>query len=263
VRPESFVSTVDFSRTLSVLVPAFNEAPNLEAAVRDALAAAAGFDAVEIIIVNDGSSDGTGEVADRLAADLPQVVAVHHPRNRGIVAAYESALERARYRYFTFVPGDHEIAPESVRRIFDAVGTADLVVPYHGTPWKRTWFRRVLTWTCTTELNVLFGLRLHYYQGPTVYPTALARTLPRTTRGFFCLAEMLVHALVAGYSATQVGLVHQERAYGRSNAVGVSKIVDAEVAILRLWWRIRIRGQRAVPPKSRSASSPLLEKVQA
>jgi glycosyltransferase involved in cell wall biosynthesis len=234
-------------RTLSVLIPAYNEALNLEAAVLDVLKAATGFDDVEVVIVNDGSTDATAEVADRLAQELPQVVAIHHAHNRGFAAAYETALGHAHNTYFTFVPGDHEVAFKSVRDIFGAVGKADLVVPYHGTPWKRTWTRRALTLICTTQLNVAFGWRLHYYQGPVVYPTVLARALPRTTRGFFFLAEMLVHALAAGYSFTEIGLTHQERAYGRSKAVGLANIVQAQNAIVRLWWRVRVKRQRLVP----------------
>jgi hypothetical protein len=248
-------------RTLSVLVPAYNEAENLEGAVRDVLdaAAAADFEDVQVLVVDDGSTDGTAEVADRLAHDIPQVVAIHHPHNRGFVAAYESAVEHARNNYFTFVPGDHEVAPESVCDIFRAIGSADLVVPYHGTPWKRAWHRRLLTFICTSQFNALFGWRLKYYQGPTVYPIALARQLPRTTHGFFFVAEMLVHALAAGYSWTEVGLTHQERAHGRSKAVALSNIVDAQKTIVRLWWAVRVKRQRVVPPATSQLSSKVLE----
>jgi glycosyltransferase involved in cell wall biosynthesis len=235
------------TRTLTVLVPAYNEAQNLEAAVRDALDAGRALDDLEVVIVDDGSTDGTAEVADRLAQDLSGVIALHHPRNKGFAAAYETALAHARMGYFTFVPGDHEVALESLHAIFGAIGRADLVIPYHGTPRKRPMFRRVLTWVCTNEINVLFGWRLHYYQGPTVYPTAIARRLPRTTRGFFFATEMQVHAIAAGYTWTEVGLTHQERAYGRSKAVALSNIVNAEKAILRLWWNVRVRGQRIAP----------------
>jgi glycosyltransferase involved in cell wall biosynthesis len=231
-------------RTVSVLVPAYNEARNLEGAVRDVVQA---FDDFEILVVNDGSSDETGQVAERLAAEIPQVVVLHHPTNLGFRAAYNTALQHARMDYFTFVPGDHEVTLDSVQNILGAVGSADLVVPYHATPWKRAWYRRALTWIAVTQLNTLFGWRLRYYQGPTVYPTALARVLPRTVQGFFYATEMLVHALDAGYSWVEVGLTHQERAYGRSKAVAWSNVVDAQRAVIMLWWNIRVRGRRVVP----------------
>src|SRR5205807_1364218 len=79
-------------------------------------------------------------------------------------------------------------------------GSADIVVPYHANPGARPWYRRVLTRGSTALMNLLFGQKLRYYQGPCVYPTGLARSLPTTTRGFFFLAEMLIQALRRGRS---------------------------------------------------------------
>ena len=245
-------------RTLSVVVPAYNEMGNLENAVHDVVNALRTFDDYEIIIVNDGSQDGTGEVADRLAASLDRVRAIHHQVNRGFAASYQTGLRQARMAYFTFVPGDNEVAAESIDEIFRAVGTANLVVPYHGTPWNRTWERRILTWICTTQLNVLFSRRLKYFQGPTVYPTALARVLPITTTGFFFATEMLVNALMMGYTYVEVPLTHHERAYGQSKAVKPSNIVNAQVTILRIWWHLRVRGAVASRPRIVSEAEPAL-----
>jgi glycosyltransferase involved in cell wall biosynthesis len=247
-------------RSLSVVIPAYNEAENLEAAVATALAAAVELDEIEIVLVDDGSTDATPAIADRLAARRPEVRAVHHACNRGFAAAYRSGLQLARHEYFTFLPGDNEIAPESIHAIFAAIGGADLVVPYHATPWKRTWARRALTWIATTQVNVLFGWRARYYQGPTVYPTRLARVLPVRATKFFFITEMLVQALSAGCSYVEVGLTHQERTHGQSKAVALSNILEAEATILRLWWNIRVRGRLAVP-KIDSSDGTLAEGV--
>ena len=246
-------------RTISVVVPAYNEMGNLEAAVRDVVHALRTFDDYEVIIVDDGSKDGTGQVADGLAAAFDRVSVVHHEVNRGFSASYQTGLAHARMSYFTFVPGDHEVALESIEGIFDAVGSADLVVPYHGTPWNRTWHRRVLTWICTTQLNLLFGHRLKYFQGPAVYPTELARALPITTGGFFFATEMLVHALSMGYSWIEVPLTHHERTYGQSKAVKPANILNAQTAIIRLWWSVRVRGAIAARPAVREPARPALQ----
>lgn len=237
------------ARSISVVVPAYNEMGNLEGAVRDVVHALRSFDEYEVIIVNDGSKDGTAEVADNLAATLPGVRVIHHEVNRGFSESYLTGMRSARMAYFTFVPGDHEVAPESIEEIFGAVGTADIVVPYHGTPWNRAWHRRVLTWICTTQLNIAFGRRLKYYQGPAVYPTELARALPNNTTGFFFATEMLVNALVMGYSIVEVPLIHRERTYGHSKAVAGSNIINAQLTILRLWWNLRVRGAAAPRPR--------------
>ncbi len=231
--------------SLSVFVPAHNEAKNLEGAIRDVTAAAeARFEDYEILLVDDGSTDGTAEVADSLARKNHRIRIIHNPIKRGIAAGYRTALGLATKEYFAFIPGDREINAASVRMIFQAVGSADLVVPYHANREARAWHRRVMTWVSTTLLNVLFMRHLRYYQGPTVYPTDLARTLPAHGRGFFFLTEMLVHALDGGCSYVEVGLLHQERAFGKSKAVTLSNILTALQAIFGAWWTLRVRRAR-------------------
>lgn len=244
--------------TVSVVIPAYNESENLRGAVCDVLAAAVQLDGVEVLIVNDGSSDGTAQIADHLAAEFAQVVAIHHPHNRGVAEAYRTGLERARLNYFTMFPGDNEVALASIREIFALVGSADLVIPYHGTPWLRTWPRRAITWFCTTQVNLLLSMRLRYYQGPTVYPTALARQLP-VTSGFIFPTEMLVHAILAGYTWKEVGLTHQERTYGRSKAVGLPNLLQGQKRLFELWWELRVKRKRAVPRISREPALDVLE----
>jgi dolichol-phosphate mannosyltransferase len=234
-------------RRLSIIVPAYNESRSIEGVVENIKAASANLDDFEILIVDDGSTDDTGKIADELAQKHPEVSVVHHPRNRGFAAAYGSGMARARLDYVTFLPGDNEVSLGSITNIFKAVGTADLVVPYHSTPWNRTWYRRILTWVCVTEINLLFGWHVKYTQGNAVYPTELARILPITTGQFFFITEMLVHALVAGYTFVHVPLTHQERTYGRSKAMSLSNIASAEATMLRLWWNVRVHGQRVVP----------------
>ena len=231
------MATIGFT----IFVPAFNEVANLEGTIGDVLAAAATFGDCEIIVVDDGSTDGTGQLADDLAARSPHVRVLHNPTNFGLAAGYRRALAEARMPYFTFVPGDREVSAQSIKDILGSVGSADIVVPYHANMHARPWYRRVLTRGSTGLINLLFGFRLRYYQGPSVYPTTLARSLGTTTNGFFFLAEMLVHALRRGHSYIEVGLIHQERAYGRSKAVSVRNIGRALATIVRLWWSLRVR----------------------
>ena len=227
---------------VSIFVPAYNEVANLEGALRDIVGATEGtLVDYEVIVVDDGSTDGTGEVAERLAEENDHIRVVHQPRNLGIAAAYERALDEAKLEYFSFLPGDGEITPESIRGIFAAVGTADIVTPYHGNSRARQLHRRILTWTSTRVVNVLFGLRMRYYQGPCIYPTPLARTLPKTAGQFYFLTEMLVHAARAGYSYVHVPLTHQDRSHGRSKAVSVRNVLRALRAIAMLWWAIHVR----------------------
>lgn len=229
-------------RRVSIFVPAYNEERYLEGAIRDIVSAAAAvLDDYEVLVVDDGSTDRTGKLADRLAREHPKIRVIHQGRNLGIAAGYVRAVEDAKLDYFSFLPADQEISPESIKNIFAAVGTADIVVPYHENTWARPLYRRLLTRVSTSLVNSLFGLKLRYFQGPCIYPTPLARALPKTAGGFYFLTQMLVHALCAGHSYVQVGLIHQEREHGKSKAVSLRNILRALKAIVGLWWAINVK----------------------
>jgi len=230
-------------RRVSVFLPAFNEVENLEGAVADIVwAASQVLDEYEILIIDDGSVDGTGSLADRLANANPRIRAIHQPRNLGIAAAYERALAEAGLDHFSFLAADGEIARESVRDILGSVGRADIVAPYHQNPLARELHRRFLTWASTALVNTLFGQRMHYYQGPCIYPVALARALPKSAGGFYFLTQMLIHALHAGYTYVEVGLTHVDRTHGRSKAVSAKNILKALRTIAQAWWAIHLGG---------------------
>lgn len=226
-------------RRVSIFVPAYNEVGNLEGAIHDISGGAeAALEDYEILLVDDGSTDGTGALADRLAQEHPKVRVIHQERNRGIAAGYVCALDEAKLDYFSFLPADGEISPDSIENIFAAVGTADIVVPYHQNPRARPLHRRFLTWASRSLVNTLFGLKLKYFQGPCIYPTGLARLLPKTSGGFYFLTQMLVHAARAGHTYVHVGLIHQERRHGRSKAVSLGNILRALRTVGALWWAV-------------------------
>jgi hypothetical protein len=241
--PSPGLAQIDIRRRVSVFLPAFNEVDNLEAAVADIVwAASQVLDEYEILIIDDGSTDGTGALADRLASANPCIRAIHQRRNMGIAAAYERALAEARLDHFSFLAADGEIAQESVRDILGSVGHADIVAPYHQNPRARQLHRRFLTWASTALVNVLFGQRMRYYQGPCIYPLALARALPKNAGGFYFLTQMLIHALQAGYTCVEVGLTHVDRTHGRSKAVSAKNILKALRTIAQAWWAIHLGG---------------------
>src|SRR5215831_16251583 len=97
-------------RTLSIIVPAYNESRALEGVVANIEAAAGTLDGYEVVLVDDGSTDDTGQIADELALTHPNVRVIHHSPNRGFAAAYASGLAKARLAYVTFLPGDNEVA---------------------------------------------------------------------------------------------------------------------------------------------------------
>ena len=115
--------------SLSFFFPAYNEEENVEAVVREAQAKLPRFaDDVEIVVIDDGSRDRTGEIADRLAAEDPRVRVVHHRPNRGYGGAVRSGLLSATKEHVFFTDGDQQFDLDDLDRVIPRLDRADVVV---------------------------------------------------------------------------------------------------------------------------------------
>ena len=158
---------------LTIVVPAWNEGKRLAATVIEAAAAVRRhLRAFEIIIVNDGSTDGTAAVAVALAARFPFVSVVHHPANLGVGAAYHTGLTLAKHRYLTLVPGDHAFHASGLHALFALVGRVEMVVTYRANPRARTPLRRLLSRLCTLGMRLVTGKPIHDAHSLYVFPVA-------------------------------------------------------------------------------------------
>jgi len=233
------------SRTLSVIIPALNEEGNLGAAVSTVLAAIDDrFTDYELLVFDDESTDQTGAIADELAGGNPHIRVIHNPRNRGFGYNYRRGVELARMDYVTMFPGDNEIPGEAIRVILDAVGSADIVAPYISTPAVRGCSRRTISACFVMLINLLFRLRLRYYNGPCVHRRSLLLSVPMRTHGFAYMASILVRLIRSGASYVEVPMPLQARQHGRSKAFKLKNIVSVLATIGELFWEVRVRERR-------------------
>jgi glycosyltransferase involved in cell wall biosynthesis len=117
--------------SLSVVLPAFNEQYNLRSTV-EAARKILPMVAVqwEIIVVNDGSGDATGQICDTLASQIPEVRAVHHPDNKGYGAALKSGIVEARHDWIFFSDSDGQFDFAEISRLLEHAATSDIVAGY-------------------------------------------------------------------------------------------------------------------------------------
>lgn len=223
--------------SISVIVPAYNEAGNLEGAVASIKAAAEEyFDDYEILVIDDCSKDDTGRIADRLAAANPRVKVTHNETNKGFGYNYRLGARLATKDHVGLIPGDNEIIEESVREIFSKVGEADMVLPYHTNSEERSWLRRGLSGGFTTIMNFLFGRSLQYYNGPVVHRRDLLQRVKMTTDGFAYQAEILVRLLKEGRTYLETGMKIRSRQHGHSSALRPRNVWSVFSTVARLFW---------------------------
>lgn len=239
--------------SLSVIIPAFNEEGNLEAAVDVILSTLNGrSDSYELLIVNDGSTDGTRKIADRLANTNPAIKVVHNDGNKGLGFSLRRGFGLASKKYVTWCAGDNPMLDTSLKEMFDHLGRADLIISYVANPEFRSLGRRFLSRAYVLLLNSLFGLNLKYYNGFTIYKSESVNGLKTTTEGFSFLAEILILLIKSGCSYVEVPTYHRLRSHGQSKAFKFQNFRDVVSSLFSLVgiFYLKQGGKKSSPAKA-------------
>ena len=213
---------------ISAVLPAFNEEGNLEQAVaRVGRALKAHARSFEIIVVDDGSRDGSAALLERLKPQHPQLRVVRHPVNRGYGAAIRSGFEAARLTWVFMIDADNQFDPEEIGALLALTPTAEIVAGYRehrGDPL----LRRLNAWAFFSLVRILFG--------PLVRDVNCAFKLMRrdllermvlTSNGALINTEVLVLARQLGARIAEVPVHHYPRTVGTQTGANPRVVLRA------------------------------------
>jgi glycosyltransferase involved in cell wall biosynthesis len=231
---------------LTIALPAFDEAPNLEHVVEQARAAASSIDdSVEILVVDDGSTDGTGLIADDLAGRHDDVRVVHHPTNQGFSGAMRTCMDASRGDWVFLAPADGQIDLDAARAFFEGRGNADIIV---GVREHRAdaLHRRFLSWGFHTLTKVLFGLPYTEFSSCFLFRARSVRGMDFISRpdAATILPEILFRAHRAGAVVVERTVPHYPRRAGRPKGADPRVVVRSLVEIVRLAVALRLSRRR-------------------
>jgi dolichol-phosphate mannosyltransferase len=213
-----------------LIVPTYNEAPNIEplvGAVRKVLPASR-----RILIVDDSSPDGTGQIADRLAAEHEDVEVLHRPRKEGLGPAYLAGFRQALGQGAELVlqmDADFSHDPAYVPRLIDASRNADLVLGSRYVSgggvaeWGPT--RRLISRGGSAYARTVLGVRIRDLTGG--FKCWRREALEAVdldsveSRGYAFQIEMTYRAIRAGFRVVEVPIVFRERRIGASKMTGL------------------------------------------
>ncbi|OGR00230.1 MAG: hypothetical protein A2284_03160 [Deltaproteobacteria bacterium RIFOXYA12_FULL_61_11] len=205
---------------LSVIIPAFNEEHCLPTTIATMLTVLDQCgQAAELIVVDDGSTDRTGELLDDLAAREPRLRAVHLERNQGIGHAFTTGLRYVRMSALTWLPADGENNLDEVLTFLPFLEQVDIVVPFVQNRGVRSLQRRIISSAYLWSVNISFGTVFAYTNGTIVYRREVFDQVRPTSRGFFIHAECLIKAIRAGFTFVEVPVKLEPRSAGHSKAL--------------------------------------------
>jgi len=231
--------------SLSVFFPCYNEEANVERTTQAALSACRALsDDFEIIIVDDGSRDRTGELADALAAAHPEVRAVHNRPNLGYGGALQAGFRAAAKPWVFYTDGDGQFDFQEIALLLPLLEHCDIVSGYR-LDRRDPAIRKLNALAWTTLVNLVFGMRLRDIDCAfKLFPRSLFDRIAMHSRGALIDAEILAKATYLGYRIGQIGVHHYPRRAGEQTGANLRVIARAfkELFVLRR----HIKG--ALPP---------------
>ena len=244
-----------------VIVPTYNEIENVATILARLHASVPAADA---LVVDDGSPDGTGELADKLAAADPRVHVLRRTAKNGLGAAYIAGFRWARDHGFDVVvemDADGSHAPEQLPRLLAALEHADLVLGSRWVPggqvvdWPRS--RELLSRGGNAYVRAVMGLPLQDATGGfRAYRRAVLDALPLdsvASQGYCFQVDLAWQAWRAGFRITEVPITFVERERGQSK---MSRAIVAEALWRVTWWGVTSR--RSHPRTTTRPSSTLV-----
>jgi glycosyltransferase involved in cell wall biosynthesis len=230
---------------VSMFFPAYNDGGTIASLVIRAVQTISRLTPdFEVIVVNDGSSDATREIADELARTYPQVRAIHHPRNRGYGGALRTGFSAATKDLIAYTDGDAQYDPAELEVLWQQLRPdVDMVTGYkisRSDPWHRIVIGRVYHHT----VKLLFRLRVRDVDCDfrLMRREVFDRVKLERDTGVICL-EMMRKIQDAGFHVVEVPVHHYHRAHGQSQFFNLRRVFWTGVDVLKLWVTLVVLGR--------------------
>ena len=235
--------------SLSVVLPAYNEEANVESAVEgvSSVAQQLGMD-YEIILVNDGSTDRTGEIGRELAQRIPNFRLVEHYPNRGYGGSLKAGFAAATRELIAFAPADNQFIFSEINRLLERLDEADIVSGYRADRQDNI-VRKFFAFGWNTLMRLLFGYLCRDVDcGFKLFRRDILEHVTIVSDGAMVDTEFLFKARARGYRIADVPVTHLPRLAGESTGGNVKVIARAFRDLVR--FRLRLsRELREEKPK--------------
>ncbi len=230
---------------LSVFLPAHNEEGNIERVVLGFRAAMPDLaDDYEIIVVDDGSSDRTGALAEAMGAGDPRVKVIRHPVNRGYGGAVTSGLRAATQPYVLLCDGDGQFDPADAALLARKMPEYDAVVGRRAAR-ADSLARRLNGKAWTALVRLLFGIPLSDIDcGFKLFKRELVADLELRARGAMISTELMARLAGRGARVAEVDVRHRPRLTGEQSGANLRVILRAFAELFRLFTELRTERRR-------------------
>lgn len=229
--------------SISVFFPTYNEEGNIQKVVLNAKKILLKtFNKWEIIVVNDGSSDNTREIVEKLGKEDARIRIINHRENKGYGASLKSGFYSCRYDWIAFTDSDGQFDFSEITEFVNKQDetNADLVIGYYK---KRrvSKFKIITSKMWELAVFILFGLHVKDIDcGFKLISKKVIDKIPRleSQRGAFISSEFLIKAKNAGFKIVEIPITHYPRTQGKGTGRDLKVIVKSFVDLFKLWRKL-------------------------
>lgn len=225
---------------ISVFFPCYNEEGNLEDLVSKTLSFLPDIaNKFEVIIVNDGSSDGTGEIADRLAKENSNVKVFHHPTNLGYGSAIKTGFINSQLDYIFFTDGDNQFDIRELEKFLPYTDEYDVVAGYR-LKRRDNLIRSLNALGFNMFVRLLFGLKVRDLNCAfKIFKKKVIDSIDIDSTGAFINAEILISASKKNFKVTEIGVNHYPRHWGSQTGANIRVVLRAFYELFKLRKKLR------------------------
>lgn len=222
---------------ISVIMPALNEGRNITAAMDNVLSSLNDYNLRgEIIVINDGSIDGTPDIVKEKIKTAPagSIRMINHDSPKGIGASFHEGVQSSKGNVVIVMPGDNENDPWEIFRYAGLLDDVDIVIPFVFNKEVRSLFRNILSGLYRLIINTTFRVNFNYTNGTILYRKSILLDSGYKSSGFFFQTEILIKAVKNGYIFAEVPYRLGMRPEGVSKAVTFPSFLKVVQGYMRL-----------------------------
>jgi glycosyltransferase involved in cell wall biosynthesis len=220
----------------TIIIPAFNEAGSIARVTQETVDtfARSSWTPFEVIIVDDGSSDATSQLADAIAAADPRVRVVHHEGNKGFGIAIRSGIAQARGLAVSYLPGDGQLPPAEVIALLEAL-TPDRAMVVGRRTRKATLVRDVVSAAFLIVASIVLGRRLTTTPSHFAAKADVIRDMPLSSASGTVITEIMLRCQRRGLAVGYCPVCLRQREAGESKMANWRNAL----VIFHELWRLR------------------------
>jgi glycosyltransferase involved in cell wall biosynthesis len=225
---------------ITIFIPCLNEEKNILSVITT-IDEALKYKKIncEVIVCDDASTDNSVEIVNDAILHFPQlnIRSVTNKVNRGLGFNYFRCSFAAKSKYYMLISGDDVTPAESIAKLIDCIGQADMIIPHSSKNDNRSKTRQNISRAFSFIINTITGNNINYYNGLVIHLTDNVKFWRSESIGFGYQAELICRLLHERASYLEVEIVNHERKWGTSNAFSLWNIFSVSNSLFHIFLR--------------------------